>query len=243
MTKNDAGVVIQNAQFSRVGSEKDFALHIPNFTLSAGALVALVGPSGCGKSTLLSLLSMERRFNRAEQHQVTLGDSQVNMQSESCDSKLIPALRRRWLGYMPEGGGLLPFLSVRENCDLRARVAGLGTEVVTKRILEHARELQIEALLERFPRQLSGGERQRASLLQTIVHRPAMILADEPTAALHPGAADVAMALFARLTQDIGSILVISTHDQQLASRHGFQVARASASIVNERYTTTFEHA
>jgi putative ABC transport system ATP-binding protein len=200
--------------------------------------VALTGPNGCGKSTLLSLLALTLSFSTVEHFSLYLDGPYTVTDAVVVNS--MASVRRVHLGYISQFGGLLPYLTIRENCLMRARVAGLQQDEVSGSLQTLAMHLGVSRLLDALPAKVSTGERQRASILQAVIHRPSLILADEPTGALHPSTANSVMSLFADLTREMASTLLISTHDAELADRHGFEIVEASSTADARIQQTTF---
>ncbi len=200
-----------------------FILDIPSLALSAGQGLALVGPSGAGKSTTLDLAALALAPDRAGRL-VVAGVDAAALWARGAHNALA-ALRARAIGYVLQTGGLLPFLTVAENIALPQRLAGRREP---KRILDLADQLGIVAELDKPPAALSVGQRQRAAIARALAHRPSLVIADEPTAALHPElAADVFARLVAACAED-GAALLVATHDAEAAQRAGLALRRVS---------------
>ena len=151
--------------------------------------MAIVGPSGCGKSTLLDLLALVARPAEDSVGIFNFAGSLVNQKVNDIihfwqkrGEHRIAQLRKRYIGYVLQTGGLLPFLSVYQNIELACRLKGI--DGAGNRIISIAFTLGIENQLNKKPQYLSGGERQRAAIARAMVHRPTVVLADEPTAAV-----------------------------------------------------------
>jgi putative ABC transport system ATP-binding protein len=129
-------------------------------------------------------------------------------------------LRRRYLGYVLQTGGLLPFLNARENITVVRRAVGLREDRFVDELVER---LGIGRLLRVLPHKLSVGERQRVAIARALASRPALILADEPTAALDPVNAQGVMNLFADLAREMGCTVILVTHAPETARRLGFR--------------------
>jgi putative ABC transport system ATP-binding protein len=129
-------------------------------------------------------------------------------------------LRRRYLGYVLQTGGLLPFLSARDNITAVRRAIGLPDD---NSVDELAERLGISRLLPVQPHKLSVGERQRVAIARALASVPALILADEPTAALDPVNAQGVMDLFAELAREMGCTVILVTHAPEIARRLGFR--------------------
>ena len=195
-----------------------FRLEVPSFTVGAGEFVALTGDSGSGKSTLLDLLALVLRPDRMDVfrfHPDGAGEP-VDIAaawSRGGDHRLAD-LRRRYMGYVPQAGGLLPYLTVAANLRLPLRMNGLpnGRDLIT----EAADHLGVGHVLSSKPARLSGGERQRVAILRAIMHRPVLVLADEPTAAVDKPRAAAIVADFRGLARLAGTAVVMVTHDHDL---------------------------
>lgn len=196
-----------------------FALRLDRLVLRPGDRLAVVGPSGSGKSTLLGLLALALRPDQAGVLRI-LGEDAWFLWQHSAGNALA-ALRARALGFVPQTAGLLPFLTLRDNIALSQRLAGRPDE---RFLTELAGRLDIAAALDRRPAEVSVGQRQRAAIARALAHRPAIVLADEPTASVHPAQADDILALLADMAGD-GVALLVTTHDPDRAMAAGFTLA------------------
>ena len=223
----------------KVGSEKEvfnlakvtkrwpgvqgFALAVPELIVRRGEKVALVGMSGCGKSTLLDLLAMVLRPDEAGQFVFFSQQGQKQDIMEAWKRKKLSRLARIrmvHIGYVLQTGGLFPFLSIREN--LGISLLGLGLPV-NDAVEDMAKRLHIERHLNKLPGQLSVGERQRVAIGRAMVHRPSLVIADEPTASLDPINAEDIMDLFSALADENGVTLIMATHDWGNLGKRGFR--------------------
>lgn len=198
-----------------------YSLQIDRLQLAAGARVALVGPSGCGKSTLLDLLALVLAPDAAEGFVFAGYDVAGLWRQRRLDQ--LAALRSRQLGYVLQAGGLLGFLDVRGNISLPRQLLGLGEDGSVERLAE---ALDVHDQLAKKPAALSLGQRQRVSCARALAHAPALLLADEPTAALDPVNAERVMQLLLREAQARQVTCVLATHDEALARRAGLNVLR-----------------
>lgn len=193
-----------------------FELRVPAFDLYAGEFVALVGASGCGKSTQLDILALVLRptsVGRFALYDREGGEPvDVGAMWRHDDQEGLARQRRKLLGYVLQSGGLLPFLSVGRNISLPYRLK-MGT---AGDITALAARMDIAGLLERQPASLSGGQRQRVAILRAMAHGPAIVLADEPTAAVDRGRARSIVADFRALAKAEGGAIVMVSHDLQL---------------------------
>ena len=194
-----------------------------------GEVVVIVGPSGCGKSTALDLLSCALRPNilrdRSQQRFIFQPAPDVTRDVLSCwlngGPNALAGVRMRYLGYVLQTGGLLPFLNAVDNIMLASKVLNVVHERA-KAIASICSRLGITPLLHKFPAALSVGERQRVAIARALAHKPTVILADEPTAALDPTHASLVMKLFLEIARDEGSTFIVVSHDQRLVSELGF---------------------
>jgi len=200
---------------------------LPQLTLWPGQVVAVTGESGCGKSTLLEAIGLLLRpasIGRFELHDDIQLDVAAllnsNKQAELAD------IRARHLGFVLQNGGLLPFLSVQDNIRLPCQLLGrVPDKVMLSRVID---ALKLGPLLGKYPAQLSFGERQRTAFARAIMHRPALVLADEPTAALDPYNAEQLFSLFIDLVAQEGMMALVVCHDWPLVQRFNLPCLVAS---------------
>jgi osmoprotectant transport system ATP-binding protein len=180
-----------------------FALKKLSLTIGAGSFVAVVGASGSGKTTLL------KAINRL----VEIDEGTVRVAGEAVGA-VEPHLLRRRVGYVFQGIGLFPHLSVRENIAVTPRLLGWGEEVVSARVEELVDLVALpRSLLERMPAALSGGQQQRVGVARALAAKPAILLMDEPFGALDPVTRSTLGAEFRRLHDSMGLTTVMVTHD------------------------------
>lgn len=194
-----------------------FVLRVERFAVDAGEAVAIAGESGAGKSTLLDILALALKPDEAGELSIAGHDAALLWRHDRLDA--LAGLRAAHLGYVLQQGGLLPFLTVRQNILLPQQLAG---RIDRARIEELAQRLGIADQLDRKPAALSVGQRQRAAIARSLAHRPEIVLADEPTASVHPAMADTILALLAATARDFGVALVLATHDPPRALAAGF---------------------
>jgi putative ABC transport system ATP-binding protein len=221
----DPIVLLHDVEAERRARERVFELVIGNFEVERGELVALVGPSGSGKSTLLDILGLLLPPNR--HGTFVVGGQEIPLEGFR---RKDAAIYRRSIGFVLQHGALLPFLSVSENITLAAALAG---KQVDRDDLENlAAELGLSGILGAKPSQISGGQRQRVALARALVHRPKVILADEPTGSVD---AEQALEIGTLLkdttrTHELGTVLV--THDLDLAKYLGARIYRIYPEIL-----------
>jgi len=186
------------------GGKPLHALREISVTLPARGLVAVFGPSGSGKSSLLFVLSGLRPPTRGT---VTFDGKPF---SEGAEGERA-SIRKRRFGFVFQRHYLLEYLTVRENARLCATLADVGMAERTDELL---RRLGLAEKASRRPSRLSGGERQRVALARALAHNPAVVFADEPTAALDAENRGIVMQLLEEESQR--GPVVVATHDEQL---------------------------
>ena len=189
------------------------ALECPKFLVEGGSNVAVMGPSGCGKSTLLGVLA---GLARPTLGTVRVGDELVSSLPERDRVRF----RRRALGMVYQADNLLSHLTVEENLGLQLAICRNDMQrrqaVAPAELLDR---LGLGSLSKRLPDQLSGGQRQRVAVARAVIHRPALIFADEPTGALDPQSAETVIELLLDVHRHIAATLVLVTHDPNMAAR------------------------
>lgn len=195
---------------ARAGSP-GFALRVERLCLQAGDVAGVVGPSGCGKSTLIDLLALLRRPAKVSKFAL-MGHDVATLWSRGGVEACL-RLRAAYVGVVLQTGGLLPSLSARENVLLSQRLLGRLDTGWVKRLFS---VLDLSGLEERMPAQLSIGQRQRVAIARALAHRPALVLADEPTAALGGAHAGAALDLLLSLAHDSEAALLVVSHDLPL---------------------------
>ncbi len=210
------GVIVyslKNVVKQRIVENAGFRLCIPSLEIEAGENIALVGSSGCGKSTLMDMLALILRPDESDQ----FGISPVDGKSDKVDKlwqvnnqDRLAQVRRQHIGYVLQSGGLLPYLTVRENIELPRKLLNLADDDSISSI---SRVLGIHRQLDKLPGLLSAGERQRAAFARALSHRPSILLADEPTAALDPITARKIMAVVMELIKGLKITLITASHD------------------------------
>jgi putative ABC transport system ATP-binding protein len=179
--------------------------------------LALIGESGSGKSTLLELLAMILMPTSSAKFRFTPanGDATSDLGEiwRARGSDRLSELRSRYVGYVLQHGGLLPYLTVRRNIELPRVLLGLEVDSVAEDL---AQKLGIAPQLDKLPSALSVGQRQRAAIGRALAHDPPIVIADEPTAAIDPLNSQRIMALFVRLVEELGVTLILATHAHEL---------------------------
>ena len=187
-------------------------LHDVHLELNAGTSTAIMGPSGSGKSTLLQIL--------AGMLTPTSGTVEVEGQDFSTLREARRnSLRLKEFGFVFQFGELLPELTLVENVELPLLFLGVSRREATKRALEALADVGLSEQARRFLHQVSGGQQQRAAIARAIVHRPSVILADEPTGSLDETSADQVLNLVLASASDYKAAVVLVTHSREVAQR------------------------
>ena len=185
------------------------ALSNVNFELEKGDLVAIIGDSGSGKSTLLHLLA---GVDKPTSGNIFIQDKNITKFNK--DEMTI--FRRRNIGVVYQFFNLIPNINVRKNILLPLLLDNKkADEEYLKEILSI---LGIEGKLDRYPKQLSGGEQQRVAIARSLITRPAIVLADEPTGNLDRKNSEEIIGLFRLVNKRLNSTIMIITHDEKVAN-------------------------
>jgi len=179
--------------------------------VDAGSLLAIVGESGCGKSTLLNLMA---GLDRPDEGRVVFGGEDLAGLGEAQAARL----RRERIGFVFQAFHLLPHLTLRQNVALPLRLAGSPSRAALARADESLAEVGLPGRGDEAVAVLSGGESQRVALARALVHRPALVLADEPTGNLDPESAAGVLALLRERTREHGVACVMVTHSTTAAA-------------------------
>jgi len=206
----------------RRGDEVVHALREVSLELSAGEMVALVGPSGCGKSTTLNLVS---GVDRPDDGAVVVCGVDL---ARAGEAELVRA-RRRHVGIVFQAFHLMPHLTVEENIALPLALDGRRD---ADRVRDLIRRVGLEGRRSHFPAELSGGEQQRTAVARALVHRPAVVLADEPTGSLDSASGTAVLSLMDDLRRQEGAALLLATHDETIAAAADRVVRMCDGAIV-----------
>ena len=177
-----------------------------------GQLAAILGESGAGKSTLLNVIA---GLETADAGMVIVG----NVDLAGLDDDARTAFRREHVGFVFQAFHVLPYLSVADNVALPLKLAGRRDPTVAERVGAMLAAVGLADRAASMPRELSGGELQRIAIARALVHRPQVVLADEPTGNLDRKTAMQVFDLMLERNAEEGTALVIVTHDTELAAR------------------------
>jgi putative ABC transport system ATP-binding protein len=191
------------------GALAETVLRDVTLRLHAGEACVVLGPSGSGKTSLLSILGCLLS--------PTSGELWIEGRPVGSRAGVpLAELRRREIGFIFQHAQLLPFLTMEENLRVVGRNAGLGGPALRDRIEALMHNLGIQDLRDKKPAQASGGQRQRVAIARALLHRPPILLADEPTAALDWHNGEHAIRLLVEQAKRENALLVAVTHDTRL---------------------------
>jgi ABC-type lipoprotein export system ATPase subunit len=179
--------------------------------LRAGQRLALTGPSGSGKTTLLNCLG---GVDRPDSGEIFLGDQRL----DQLDADALAEVRRRRLGTIFQFFHLLPTLTAAENIELPLQLNGVAPAERAGRVRELLARVEVAHRADALPAELSGGEMQRVAIARALAHRPALLLADEPTGNLDSRNGANILQLLRELTDETGTALVLVTHSTEAAA-------------------------
>lgn len=174
-----------------------------------GEASLLLGPSGSGKTTLLSILGC---LLAPSQGQLLIDGAPVDFSRKAG----LTEVRRQKLGFIFQHAQLLPFMTVAENLRVCGMNAGLPADELDARLDGLVARLDLQGHRGKYPAQLSGGQRQRVAIARALLHQPAIVLADEPTAALDWNHGKVVVELLLEQVRSERAVLVVVTHDTRL---------------------------
>lgn len=206
-------LIVETRKLSMSYTLADRPVHVlrdVSIGIKAGTRAAITGPSGSGKTSLLLLLAgLERP---------TAGSIFVNERDlGTLNADELADMRRDCIGIVFQGFHLLPSLSALDNVALPLQMAGQGD--ASDRAAQMLNRVGLAGRMDHYPSQLSGGEQQRVAISRALVHRPKLLLADEPTGNLDDQTAESIRTLIFDLNRELGTTLVLVTHDLDFAAR------------------------
>ena len=192
--------------------------------VSQGDYVALMGPSGSGKSTLMNLLGL---LDRADSGHYRLDGQDVTDLSAAQHAEV----RNRTIGFVFQSFNLLKRMNVLENVALPLLYAGQSRAAARKRAQEVLEQVGLATFEHRMPNQLSGGQQQRVAIARSLVNRPPLLLADEPTGNLDTKTTSEVLEVIGQLNREQGLTIVIVTHEADVA-RHAKRLVKLKDGVV-----------
>ncbi len=193
----------------RQGDEDIKALDHVSIEISKGGFVCLSAPSGGGKTTLLNAIG---GLDIPDSGEVYVSGQRIDNLSKGD----LADLRLRQIGFVFQAYNLIPVLTARENVEFVMQVQGVAAAERKDKAHAILKEVGLEGLENRRPAEMSGGQQQRVAVARAIASRPALILADEPTANLDSKTSDELMQLFTELNEHHNTTFIIASHDQRV---------------------------
>ena len=192
----------------RVAEQRQAVLNDLDFDMDAATSVALLGESGSGKSTLLHLIA---GLDRPDSGEIDFAEYRVHLDPES----RLAAMRRSRVSLVFQQFHLISTLSIHDNIRFQAALCGRFDQHYEAELIER---LGLDAQLDKYPYQLSRGQQQRAAIARALLHKPELVLADEPTGNLDETSSHEVMGLFSELVKRAGSGLLMVTHSREMAA-------------------------
>lgn len=206
-------IEIQNVSKTyRTETIETIALHNMNLSVPSGEFLSIMGPSGCGKSTLLNIMGL---IDEPTDGIVSLAGKEIT----GYNGKQVARFRNEQLGFIFQSFHLINDLSVLDNVELPLLYRKVGSKERKRLALEALSHVGLSNRATHFPNQLSGGQKQRVAIARAIVGRPNIILADEPTGNLDSHMGDEIMDILLKLNSDLGTTIVMVTHDERMAKK------------------------
>lgn len=183
-------------------------LDLLDFDMDAGSSVALLGESGSGKSTLLHLIA---GLDKADSGNIEVAGQYLAGLSDSA----LAEMRRQQVSLVFQQFHLIPTLNIADNIQFQAVLCGRLDADFESRLIER---LGLQSQLKKYPHQLSRGQQQRVAIARSLLHKPPLVLADEPTGNLDEQSSLEVMSLFSELVKNAGSSLLMVTHSREMAA-------------------------
>lgn len=202
--------------YKTYGSDRH-SLRDVSFSINKGEFVFLVGPSGAGKTTMFKVISAYEKISSGEIS--VLGHDLAKLKSGQ-----IPFLRRK-IGFVLQNYKLLKNKTVAENIELPLIILNVEAAARKAKVDEMLNEVGLRAVRDQYPDFLSGGEQQRVAIARALIHKPEIVIADEPTGNLDPALSAVIMNLFYKFSA-AGVTFVVATHDYRLIDQKGARVLK-----------------
>ena len=193
-------------------AEEIHAVRDVSLVIARGEFTALAGPSGSGKTTLLNLIG---GLTRATKGRVWVAGQELSGMS----NQKLAQLRLREVGFVFQAYNLLPVLTAMENAEFPMLLQGIDGKERARRVRALFERTGIDGLEDRRPGKLSGGQQQRVAVARAVVSRPALVLADEPTANLDSTASEALLDMMHELNRELGVTFVFATHDARVMER------------------------
>jgi len=204
-------LVLEKLSKSYAGARSRSVLHGVDLRLAAGEYIAVMGESGIGKSTLLNLIA---GLDRPDAGRISLDGVELT----GLDDDAATLLRRERMGFVFQAFHILPYLSLAQNVALPLILNRVAEDEAAQRTQAMLAAVGLAGREASMPRELSGGELQRAAIARALVHRPQLLLADEPTGNLDPDSAAQVLALLREQVKTRNAACILVTHSHAAAA-------------------------
>ncbi|MDZ4727789.1 MAG: ABC transporter ATP-binding protein [Leptospira sp.] len=195
-----------------------------NLEIPSGHLITMMGPSGSGKSTFLNILSA---IEPADTGRIEIFGENLTQKNE----KDLTLYRRNTIGIVFQFFHLLPYLNALENTIIPLYLNSVKRRDAEKLGVEALKLVKMENRMTFSPKELSGGEKQRVAIARALVHKPKLILADEPTGNLDSVSSDIVMQLFQHCVKELGVTVFLVTHNPEIGRMGDIQLAMLDGNI------------
>jgi putative ABC transport system ATP-binding protein len=185
------------------------ALKGVSLTINKGEFLSIAGPSGSGKTTLLNLIGC---LDKSTEGEIFVDDQAISEKSRD----QLALFRREKLGFVFQSFNLIPVLTAFENVSFALSLLKIDNQEIEKRTMKILKEVGLEGMEHRFPRELSGGQQQRVAIARALIKNPAYVLADEPTANLDSTTGSEILKLMENLNKKYETTFIFSTHDKMV---------------------------
>jgi len=210
--KNEKEIVIYCKDIVKAygsGASKVLALRGVDVEIYRGELMMIVGPSGCGKTTFISIISTMLAFNSGICKVLGMDVSKISEKEKVL-------FRRENIGFVFQAFNLLPALTAQENVAVPLLVKGVDRKEAMERAAEALVSVSFNKRHSALPSQMSGGEKQRVAIARAIVHKPKLIICDEPTSNLDHSTGLNVMKLLRNLSKELQTTVIVVTHDNRI---------------------------
>ena len=211
MTPSPSVVSVRNVKkMYPLGKTEVWALKGISFDLTRGDFISIAGPSGSGKTTMLNLLGC---LDTPTEGEVFL----EGVSTKTLKDDHITDLRHQVIGFIFQSFNLIPVLSVRENVEFPLLIGAGAQPKPDQQWIDHLIEsVGLSDWRTHKPNELSGGQRQRVAIARSLVNKPRIVMADEPTANLDSKTGEAIIGLMKRVSKELGTTFIFSTHDQRI---------------------------